>query len=97
MELSKIKKIVKVSISDVLQTQELDIASLSDEICPINDLKDFDSLAAVEATLNIEAALGIPSNILPDELFWARKDDLPLSIENISETIHSLLPKDDLK
>jgi hypothetical protein len=97
MDLRNIKMIVKSSISQVLQTQELEIASIKDDICPINDLKGFDSVAAVEATLNIEAALGIPGNILPDELFWSNKDDLPLTIENISKTIVLLLAKGDLK
>ncbi|MDP9411802.1 MAG: hypothetical protein M3P70_15170 [Actinomycetota bacterium] len=59
-------------------------ADVDDATCPINDLEEFDSVSAVEATTRLEEELDLE---LEAKLFWEKGNGKPLRVEEIVDRI----------
>jgi len=97
MQNDEIKYTLKTAIASVLQTQDLNTDEWTDGLCPIKDLGNFDSVAALEAILNIEAALNLPERTLPNELFWDNPKKEPLTIGEIAKLVADYSEKGGMK
>lgn len=78
---------VRAILTKVLvEIQELggeEVPEIDDEVCPMKDLADFDSLSAVETVTQLSERL---TEELDPTLFW-RKDGTLLTVEEIVDRI----------
>lgn len=82
MTRDEVREVLVEVLTEIQDLRGEEMTEIGDEMCPMEDLAGFDSLGALEATIQLSERL---SRDLDPKLFW--KDGTPLNVAEIVDCV----------